>query len=685
MEKEITLDSIEQQQALNLVANTNVSFFLTGKAGTGKTTFVKYIQENVNKNFLVVAPTGVAAIQAGGQTIHKTFGFPIGVITPLTKLNLSPLRIRTFIHIDTIIIDECSMLRADFVDGIDRYLRNVFNTNMPFGGKQIIFVGDVFQLPPVVIKDSDDDRLLKQIYGEGTPFFYKANVLNRMKLPKIQFMQVNRQTNSDFVAALNNIREGMATTKDLELLNSRVSTINSDINYGILLTSTNKVADSINNQRLEAINGKEYKYTCLTEGEFDKRGVNVPDILCLKEGAQVIFCRNDFNNRYVNGTIGKVKSLSYSDIHVVLENGEIIKVEKAIWKNLKSEYNEETKKMETKTIGQFTQYPLKLAWAITIHKSQGMTFDKMRLDLSIGVFESGQIYVALSRVRNLEGLSISCDVMTYHVRQNPEVTAFSSSFNDEKLIHEETELGIAVFKHLEAKDYDAATHEYLQIIRNNIKSFDYRNAAILTKRMYDIILSDKHLLGTCTDMNLIKETGMTANFLNAMLSLYSFRYEESIVFADMVIAKRNCHEAMFIKARALYELGRFDEANAINLIHLKDIKENVDGGQVDKKMYMFIAMVNKKLGLPFIEECKKLIRICPSAIDAYLILREYMHSHGLCIDSNGDEDPMSICEQYNNQAISSDIIRHLLVEQMEHGAKVFNRFRLRVLRLKTNT
>ena len=211
MEQTFSFDTVEQKQALDLVANTNVSFFLTGKAGTGKTTFVRYALDNVNKNFLVVAPTGVAAIQAGGQTIHKTFGFPLDAISPATKLNLNPLKVKNLKKVDTIIIDECSMLRADLVDGIDRYLRKAFHTNMQFGGKQIIFVGDLFQLPPVVKKNTAEAEMLEDLYGAGIPFFFKADVIRRMNLPKIQFTQVYRQKDESFVNALNNIRVGKAT------------------------------------------------------------------------------------------------------------------------------------------------------------------------------------------------------------------------------------------------------------------------------------------------------------------------------------------------------------------------------------------------------------------------------------------------------------------------------------------
>ena len=651
MEQKIAFDTVEQQQALDLVANTNISFFLTGKAGTGKTTFVRYVLENVRKNFLVVAPTGVAAIQAGGQTVHKTFGFPLDVISPRTKMNLNPLKVKALRDVDTIIIDECSMLRADLVDGIDRYLRTAFHTNMAFGGKQIVFVGDLFQLPPVVVPRTAEAEMLEDLYGAGVPFFYKANVLKRMNLPKIQFMQVYRQKDNDFVGALNNIRIGKATKEDLALLNRRVQPNEGD--YSVTLTAVNRMADKINNDKLQELQGEEFMYKGVTDGEFDLRGVVVPDELRLKVGAQVIFCRNDRNNKYVNGTIGKVTGLKQNEVKVTLENGLEIKVEKTVWENKKSVYDREEKKMVTEVVGQYTQYPLKLAWAITIHKSQGMTFDKMRIDLTRGVFEAGQIYVALSRVRSLEGLSVSCNVMPHHVRQNPEVTTFAASFNDERMINNELESGKAIYKYVAAQDYDNAVLGCMAIVKKKIDANELRDAALLAKRMYDIMLSDKVLMGATTDMPLLKDTSMTGDFLNAIICLYGERYEEAVVFADKVLCRRLCHEAMFIKSRALMMLGRYEDADKVNSLYNNDEHSNGDG-VVDKKWLLNIVETNQHIGDPVIEMSQKLLKICPRCHEAIVIVRDELFREGKTLETDDSIEYGEFVEIFNDKEVSNE-------------------------------
>ena len=214
LKNQIDKNNVEQQKAFDLVANTNTSLFITGKAGTGKTTFIKRIQEDINKNFLVLAPTGISAIAAGGQTIHSFFGFPLQAIGPHTEIKLPYDNIELLKEVDTIIVDEASMVRSDMVDGMDRCLRMVFETNMPFGGKQIIFVGDLFQLPPVVKEGSADAEMLHDLYGAGLPFFYKAFVLKRMNLPKIEFQKVYRQSDEDFLDILNKMRNGEVTNED---------------------------------------------------------------------------------------------------------------------------------------------------------------------------------------------------------------------------------------------------------------------------------------------------------------------------------------------------------------------------------------------------------------------------------------------------------------------------------------
>lgn len=659
---ELDKTNAEQQKAFDLVANTNTCLFITGKAGTGKTTFINRIQEEINKNFLVLAPTGIAAIAIGGQTMHSFFGFPFQSMGPHTKLDVLPERKMLLNEVDTIIVDEASMVRSDMVDGMDRYLRMAFNTNMAFGGKQIVFVGDLYQLPPVVKQDSADAEMLRDLYGPGLPFFYKAFVLKRMNLPKIEFQKVYRQSDADFLNILNKMRNGEVKSEDLTLLNEHVGAEENNEDFSVTLTSFNYMAEKINEQKLNEIENEEFRYQADIQDEFKKNDAPVPEILRLKVGAQVIFCRNNPNSGYMNGTIAKVSALEDNKILVRLESGSDIEVHKVSWENIQSQYNRETRKMESNVIGSFTQYPIKLAWAITIHKSQGMTFDRMHFDLSRGTFQAGQAYVAISRMRSLDGLSLSHPIMPHHIMQNPEVRAFANSFNDTTMIDDEIEIGKMVYKHLAKKEYDFTAKVCLELVVAKVKRKDLRNAALIAKKMFDILLDDKNMMGCTKKVKLLKDCSMTCNFLNAVFCLYGNRYEEAIGYADMVLSRKNCLEAMFIKGRALFELGRYDEAFDMNYQIINISKEAEEKKAIDKKLLLFEARVNERIGNPNITICKQLINICPECIDAYCLLRKEAIKNGKTLDMSEGEDNAGLVISFNDSTISDDDFRKMLAK-----------------------
>lgn len=634
LEIQIDKTNVEQQIAFDIVANTNTCVFITGKAGTGKTTFIKRIQEEIKKNFLVLAPTGIAAIAAGGQTMHSFFHFPMEIIGPHTPLNVTSSMRILLNAVDTIIVDEASMVRSDMVDGMDRILRTVFNTHMPFGGKQVVFVGDLFQLPPVVQRGTAEHEMLCDLYGAGVPYFYKAHVLKRINLPKIEFKKNYRQTNAEFVGILNRMRIGESTLEDLKIINQRIQGQNSRNNFTVTLTAYNNMAEMINERKLDELESKEYFYDGIIEGKFKRSDCPVPERLKLKVGAQVIFCRNDFSHNCANGTIAKVVELGEDYIRIELENGAQFNMEKMIWESKEKVYNRETKKLESEVVGSYTQYPLKLAWAITIHKSQGMTFDRMHLDLSRGTFASGQAYVAISRMRTLEGLTLSHPLMLHHIKQNSEIRAFSNSFNDAEMINDELALGRVVYKHLVNNDFDKAAKACLEDVIRKIEKGNYRNAALIAKRMFDIMLDDTSLKGLTSEISLIKDCSMTGNFLNAVLCLYANRFDEAIGYADMVLSRRQCLEAMFIKGRALYELEKYNEAYVVNYQMIATSKKGESKQAIDKKQYLFEARLNECLGNSNIETCKHLIKIYPECIEAYLILRRELHKNDLSIPLN---------------------------------------------------
>ncbi len=656
----IDKDNIEQQKAFELVANTNTSLFITGKAGTGKTTFIKRIQEEIDKNFIVLAPTGIAAIAVGGQTMHSFFGFPIQTIGPFTKLEVSPNKKKLLEEVDTIIVDEVSMVRCDMVDGMDRFLRKAFNTNMAFGGKQVVFVGDLFQLPPVIKQGSPDEEMLRDLYGPGLPFFYKAAVLKRMNLPKIEFQKVYRQKDKAFLTILDKMRNGNVNTEDLAILNEHVGKEENSEEFSVTLTSFNTMAEKINDQKLNNINEEEFIYQAEIHEDFKKSDAPVPEFLRLKVGAQVIFCRNNPNSGYVNGTIAKISLLEEDKIVAKLENGNEIEVYKSIWENTQCVYNRKTRKMESKTIGSFIQYPIKLAWAITIHKSQGMTFDRMHFDLSRGTFMDGQAYVAISRIRSLDGLTLSHPIMSYHIRQNPEAKAFSNSYNNLSMIDDELKIGKMLYKYISEKKYDMAAKECLKLVIAKAKKNELRNAALIAKMMFDIMLDDRHLMGLTGNVKLLKDCTMTCNFLNALFCLYGGKYEEAIGYADAVLSRKNCVEAMFIKSRALYEIGRYDEAHEVNCQIIEITNNKEDMKVIDKKLLLFQARVNEQIGCSNISVCKKLVEICPECLEAYYLLRKDMIKNNQTLEVQEDEDNSSFILAFNDTTVSEAKFRKIL-------------------------
>lgn len=668
----------EQQFAYDLIANTSKSLFITGKAGTGKTTFIQRIQREIDKNFLVLAPTGIAAIAAGGQTIHSFFGFPMEVIGPHTCLKVSHNNEALLHHLDTIIIDEASMLRSDMVDGMDRYLRLAFHNNMPFGGKQMIFIGDLFQLPPVVKKGTVDDEMLCDLYGSGIPFFYKANVLKRINLPKIEFLKVYRQDDDVFVNILDKMRLGEISDAELEILNERVDSGEDIGEYAVILTGFNKMAEKINEIKLNSINEEEFIYEGIKSGDFKVGDCPAPERLKLKIGAQVIFCRNNYSAKCANGTIAKVIDLDEDAIQVQLEDGSKVNVGRISWESHERIYNRETRKIESQVVGSYTQFPLKLAWAITIHKSQGMTFERMHFDLSWGTFAAGQAYVAISRMRSLEGLTLSNRLMKHHVTVNPEIKAFANSFNDIQMISDELETGKEVYRHLRKKDYDRASLSLLKMMIGKVQKHDFRNAALLAKQMFDVMLDDEKLLGKTAQNETIQGCSITCNFLNSVICLYGNRYEEAIGYADLVLSRRRCFEAMFVKARAFYETGNYHEAfNLIfEIITLSEMDE--EKRVLDQKLLLFEAKVNDKIGNSNMTLCKKLLKICPNCLQAYILIRNEMRRNCKVLLEDNDQE-QGLIKNFDDTSVDNQNFFELML-QTDMNSVDFKSFKRHILR-----
>lgn len=444
---EIDSNNKEFQDALNLIQYTRQSVFLTGKAGTGKSTFLKHICEHTKKKHIVLAPTGIAAINAGGSTLHSFFKLPFHPLLPDDpNLSLQRGRIHEFFkynklhrklleEVELVIIDEISMVRADTIDAVDRILR-VYSRNLrqPFGGKQILLVGDVFQLEPVI--KADEREIINRFYP--TPYFFSARVFNEIDLVSVELQKVYRQTDRVFVSVLDHIRTNTAGAADLQLLNTRYGTTieESEADMYITLATRRDNVDYINDKKLAELPGEPMTFEGEITGDFPESSLPTSKDLVLKPGAQIIFIKNDYERRWVNGTIGVVTGIDEDDgtIYVLTDDGKECDVNKDSWRNIRYKYNEEKKEIEEEELGTFTQYPIRLAWAITIHKSQGLTFSRVIIDFTGGVFAGGQAYVALSRCTSLDGIQLKKPVSRADIFVRPEIVGFAQRFNNRQAI-----------------------------------------------------------------------------------------------------------------------------------------------------------------------------------------------------------------------------------------------------------
>ena len=445
----IDLNNPEFQDAWDVLQRTHRSVFLTGKAGTGKSTFLKYIRDNTKKNTVVLAPTGIAAVNVGGQTMHSFFKIPFKPMVPDDPDYANPARMRKMLRytkekvkliqqLELIIIDEISMVRADIIDFVDRVLR-VYSGNMrePFGGKQLLLVGDIFQLEPVVTHDTRD--ILRRYYKHF--FFFNARAFEQINLVSIELRKIYRQSDNDFISLLDRVRINRATAADIARLNQRCNPDYHESNdeFVITLATRRDTVDSINDDHMQALKTPEYVFEGAIEGDFPENSLPTAYHLALKEGAQVIFIRNDKEGRWCNGTIARITRLNENSVFVALESGEEIRVDQEIWENVLYTYNEKEKKVEEKILGTFSQIPIKPAWALTVHRSQGLTFNRVVIDFAGGAFTGGQTYVALSRCTSMEGITLLKPLSERDIIVNLAVVDFSRQFNNRQLINEAME------------------------------------------------------------------------------------------------------------------------------------------------------------------------------------------------------------------------------------------------------
>lgn len=577
----------EMQYVLRMVEKTRQNIFLTGRAGSGKSSLLRHISRNTKKKHVILAPTGIAALNAGGQTIHSFFKLPFSPIPPGNReLLIAALkRIRknqkeVIRSLDLIIIDEVSMVRTDIIDAIDYLLRITRNLkSVPFGGVQMLFVGDLFQLEPVVPRQ--EGEILQQFYH--TNFFYGARAFDNEPPLMIELKKVYRQTDRSFVELLDRIRTGTVTAQDLAVLNARhkaqdatEATTASGCNsarssFNIVLTSRRSRADFINEQHLAQLTTPSISLQGETMGEFPESMLPSEMRLELKPNAQVIFIANDLDKRWVNGNLGRFLGKNEEDdsLLVELEDGTVCQVQRYIWHNIRYTYDNDTGKIKEEELGKFVQYPIRLAWAITIHKSQGLTFDKVTIDLTDGAFAAGQSYVAFSRCRSLQGMQLICPVTRTNIITRREVQEYyREAANEEQLEHlyqesHARELYTQAIKSINKGELLAAIQSFGEAFRTQDLLQEPAARRLFIQKLYQLErMLQKAPSKKSSTKNKEKPTHTATKLLKEGLQqLQGRQYHKAVKCFDTLLTIEPHHaQAMAYKGKALLLIGKYQDA-----------------------------------------------------------------------------------------------------------------------------
>lgn len=656
------MNNKEQQTAENIIKNTNMSLFITGRAGTGKTTFLRKMREESGKEMLFIAPTGIAAINVGGETIHSAFGFQPGILDCNTKGKIGERQRQILTNVETIVIDEASMVRCDIVDAIDRTLRYFCVSNLPFGGKQMIFTGDLFQLEPIVA--SSEKEFFMDEYNTQKPYFYKAHVLSKVTFPTIEFTKIYRQEDPTFINILENIRQGRPQDSDFEILNKCVKPIPTD-ELIINLCGRNDIADKTNIEKLSNLSAPEFIYNAAISGDFKEKDTIADNRLVLKEGAQIMFTRNDPARRWANGTIGTITKLENEKIFVNVK-GDEYEVLTSVWESYKYERTKDENgkfRINRKKTGSFTQFPVKLAWAITIHKSQGLTFDKLCIDTSKGIFANGQMYVALSRVKSLDGLYLVKPIGGKDIFTSTEVCKYSDGFNDEKKISTDITIEATGYQEICKFDYTNAAIKIFSSAMEFYKKGEYTTSRRLMERGFRTVINDTCIFNLFNNNNYIILSNIDSEekqMCDMFISFYNRDFEESINRSSRINDSTSNIIPAIIKARGLELANHIEDAD----MAYGDIFSNNENEDDFVNSALFnLALFNAfKTKDPCAKILHKMLSLCPQSSDVHTLIRNVFRHRMYPPIKQDPESTDLISEAFNDGNINDNDFKETIIK-----------------------
>lgn len=666
MEKKLVFETPAEQAFIKCFnSDSNKSIVLTGSAGMGKSTILKFCVDNSNLNVVLSAFTGAAARNIDGKTLNSLFQLPFGIITPATQLKCTHTMQERIEEMDCLVIDEIFSCPAYILDAVDKIMRYARKDNRPMGGVRCVLMGDPKQLGPVVnSRDSEERRAIVDMYGEGMPYVWKSRVWKELNPFNIQLTKIHRQADAEFQQILERASIGRNTESDIARLNQCVRPVFND--KAVTITPFNKAADTINENEMAKLSTPEFSYEGETSGDYPFKDADLPapKELKLKVGCRVMSTRNSSQHGFFNASLGTVTKLTDKEVFVKFDdNTSETNVPRMVWESTENHYNPETKKMETKITGTYTQFPLRIGYASSVHKSQGQTYTAVNIDTTRRFFCDGMGYCALSRCRSLDGITFNHPLDRSYIRQSLEVLQYMKDSQLTEDLDAELEAISAIDGAANKGDYDRACQEGVRFVRNAITDGKIHFAAELIRKIFGVMIDD-NLSGTMEGFLNVSGNDADTLLVNAFSAVYSGRYNDAIRYADSILSTATLPEALYIKARAEYLSKAYVAADQTNI-------KLINGGSFDVlydpdndcKALFLACLTNREIGDSSLYFWKRIIKLRPRYLHTYIELRKDMLNIGLSLPLSDEDSPL--ITKWNDAYLNAEEFKKVL-DSLEH-------------------